>query len=173
MLGFVQYFTTWVKGDPSKNNRQQTYIRALRSHNNDKIKMKFGRYQLFTSHCKHCKSEPLYCKNCGGEYSKSTEKKTDVNISVSMIVDCFTHSTDCVILVSGDSDYEAPLVEIENHFPSISRVIAFPPRRKNPSLYDKCDRYFVIKEDSFKNSQLPNPVITEYKNKIYKPDEWL
>jgi hypothetical protein len=169
----VRYFTSLIKGDVEKHNRQQRYINALKFHNGDSIEIRYGNYQVFDSHCKHCKSKPVICSSCGNVYSKPTEKKTDVNISTSMIVDCVEEKTNCTILISGDSDYEAPLLEIGRLFPSVLRIIAFPPRRRNPALFDKCDDYFDILEDSFKLNQLPNPVVSSATGRKYpKPDKW-
>ena len=91
-----------------------------------------------------------------------------------MLVDCFEKRTDCIILVSGDSDYETPLLEINRHFPGVQKIVAFPPKRRNPSLYKCCDQYFDITENSFKNCLLPNPVISPINGKkITKPSEWV
>lgn len=172
-LSRVWYFTSRIKGNVNKHNRQQTYLNALATHNGENINIRYGNYQTFDTHCKYCGEKPIYCRNCGNVYSKPNEKKTDVNVATYMLTDCIEGLTDCVLLVSGDSDYEAPLLEIKRLYPHVQRVTAFPPRRRNPFLEGLCNESFDIAEASFAESQLPNPVISKKTGKKYtKPTEW-
>ncbi len=172
-LRLVRYFSTHIKGDPAGHLRQAAYLAALRAHLGNKIDMKFGRFQLFPSHCKHCGNKPVYCSSCMKEYSKPNEKKTDVNLSTMMLVDCFEKFTNCVVLVSGDGDYETALVELHRIFPKIERIIAFPPKRRNPKLYSPCESYFDIPKADVLNSLLPDPVKNSRSGKLYQmPNEW-
>lgn len=171
----VRYFTSHIKGDLDKHNRQNTYLCALETQIGKKIKIHYGSYQLFKSQCNNCKAKPLYCKQCGCEYKKPNEKKTDVNIATSMLVDCFDGRTDAIILISGDSDYTAPLDEIGRHFQNILRIIAFPPQRKNGKLYNHCDEYYSIEKIHFENAGLlSDPVINRITGSQYhKPIDWI
>lgn len=172
-LGRVWYFTSRIRGNIKKYERQDRYVSALRAQYGGRIRILFGNYQMFDTHCKHCGSKPVYCASCWKEYTKPTEKKTDVNVATHMLTDCFEKHTNCVILISGDSDYEAPLKEIKRLFPSVYRVVAYPPRRKNPALSDFCDDTVIIPEASFSSSQLPNPVKSKKTGKKYpKPIDW-
>lgn len=172
-LKLVRYFSTRIKGDPDGHNRQARYFAALRAHLGDRIDMKFGRFQLFPSHCKHCGSKPVHCSSCMNEYSKSNEKKTDVNIATMLLTDCFEKLTNCIVLVSGDGDYETALEELHRLFPKTERIIAFPPKRRNPKLYNLCESYFNIPKEDLLHSLLPDPVRNPKNNKLYRmPDEW-
>ena len=169
----VRFFTSRIKGDPEKHNRQAKYIAALNAYLGKRIDIQFGRFQLFPSHCKHCKSKPVYCSSCGKEYSKPNEKKTDVNITTMMLMDCFEKHTNCIVLVSGDSDYETALVELHRIFPKIERVIAFPPKRRNPRLFNHCEDKFDILKDALLGSLLPDPVKNLKTGTLYNmPDSW-
>lgn len=170
----IRFFTTYIKGNPAKHQRQTVYLNALRAHIGPKLSYMFGRFQLFPSRCKHCGESPMFCHKCGNEYSKPNEKKTDVNIATSMLVDCFDNNTDAIILVSGDSDFETPLIEIGRIFPSINRIVVFPPKRKNPKLIPLCDNNFVMDITHFRKAGLlPNPVINPNSGKKYsKPATW-
>lgn len=170
----VKYFTTIIKGNQEKHERQQTYLNALRAHLGTKLEITYGRFQLFPSRCKYCEASPVYCNNCGKEQSKPNEKKTDVNIATAMLVDCFMTNTDSIILISGDSDYESPLDQIGKLFPSIYRLIVFPPKRKNPKLEPFCDRHFSLEINHFRSiGLLPNTVINPKSGKKYsKPSSW-
>lgn len=171
-LGCVWYFTSWIKGNVQKYERQQRYVNALKARGN--IKIEYGNYQMFDTHCKHCGCKPVFCGHCGNEYTKPTEKKTDVNLSTFMLTDCIEKLTDCVVLVSGDSDYDAPLTQIKRLFPLVHRVVAYPPRRKNSALEKFTDSQCDIDEAVFAGSLLPNPVKSELTGKKYfKPTDWI
>ena len=170
----IRYFTSRIKGDVDKHDRQQKYLNSLKAHIGSKIDIQYGRFQLFPSYCKHCKASPLYCQNCGNEYLIRNEKKTDVNIATTMLADCIEKKADCVILISGDSDYEPILVQLNRLFPKIYRVIAFPPKRRNSGIFHCCEDHFDITKADIETSLLPNPVINpSNKKKYFMPTEWL
>lgn len=179
LLVSVNYFTSKVKKsleDPEKGIRQEQYLKAVRSLY-PLVEITEGRYQSFQSYCKHCHSD-LFCRNCGMPHIKPNEKKTDVNITTALFVDCFEHKCDCQILVSGDSDYENALKELRRLFPNNQLVIAFPPMRKNNKLIgtDKNTRWFVIPEDYFAQSQFCAEFAYKSKNGktiiATKPTSW-
>jgi hypothetical protein len=90
-----------------------------------------------------------------------------------MFADCVEGKTDCIVLVSGDSDYTAPLREIHRLYPQVFRYIVFPPRRRNPKLYNYCDDFDDTSEADISNAQLPNLVINPISGKRYrKPPNW-
>lgn len=170
-LGHVWYFTSKIKGDESKHNRQQNYLNALKAMG--QIKIEYGNYQSVDSRCKHCGDTPILCSGCENKHIKTTEKMTDVNLSTYMITDCIEGLTNCVVLVSGDSDYRAPLMQIKRLFPSILRVVAYPPKRKNPAIEKLFDLQNETTKDVFAGSQLPNPVKNKKNGKkYYKPTTW-
>lgn len=172
-LALTRYFTSRIKGDQAKHDRQVRYISALRAHLGNKLDVKYGSFQFFPSHCKHCGNKPVYCQNCANEYSKPNEKKTDVNIATYLLVDCIDKNTNCVVLIAGDTDYEPVLIELARLFPKVTRIVAFPPKRRNPKLFGLCDSWFDISEDSFSKCQLPNPVTSSKTGKLYhKPSVW-
>ena len=170
----IRYFTTRIKGNHPKHQRQQVYLNALQSFLYPKYRCMFGRFQLFPSRCKNCGEKPLKCHNCGQKYIKPNEKKTDVNIATSMLVDCIEDNTDAIILISGDSDFETPLNEINRLFPSIYRMIAFPPKRQNPRLFGFCNKHTKININHFRSvGLLPDPVVNPNTGKKYsKPASW-
>lgn len=170
----IKYYTSIIKGSKAKHTRQQTYLNALKAYLSPHYECMFGRFQLFSSRCKFCGSDPLICNNCGTIYKKPNEKKTDVNISTTMLVDCFENNTDAIVLISGDSDFETPLGEIGRLFPSVLRVIAFPPKRKNSRLYKFCDQYIEINLTILRNAGLlPDPVKNPNTGTEYiKPTNW-
>ena len=59
-------------------------------------------------------------------YQAVEEKKTDVNIAISMIGDAIDDSTDSIVLVSGDSDQEPAVMWIKQRFPAIKLTVYIP-----------------------------------------------
>ncbi len=106
---------------------------------------------------------------------KPNEKKTDVNIATSMLVDAFENNCDVQILVSGDSDYEYTLQELRRLFPQMELIVAFPPKRRNNKLIgnDKCNSSFDIPEEAFSHSQFADRLLISGKKPIERPKEWI
>ncbi len=172
-LELVRYFTTRVKGNNAKHARQARYIGALQVHLGSMIDIKYGRFQMFQSQCKYCKTKPILCSNCHNEYLKPNEKKTDVNVATMMLIDAAEKKTNCIIMISGDSDYETTLSEISRVYPDILRVVAFPPKRRNNRLTPFCDINVEITKEMLKTSLLPDPVINPNTGTEYaQHDSW-
>lgn len=179
-LSLVRYFTSRIKAmpdDPDKVVRQSLYLDALTTSGTG-VKIEWGNYQVFQSHCRHC-DNPVHCPHCGEPHIKPNEKKTDVNIAVFMLSDAFESRCDTQILVSGDSDYQNVLCKLRELFPKNELIVAFPPKRKNNQLNkdNQCTDWFMVEEYMLKSSQLPESIT--FKNEygvdvtITKPPSWL
>jgi uncharacterized LabA/DUF88 family protein len=95
----VKLFTAIVEADKresERRDRMQRYLRALKAFL--KVEIILGRYQPRLVMCR---------ADCRKEYYVPEEKKTDVNIAVNMLSDCFLDKLDSAVLVSGDSDLES------------------------------------------------------------------
>jgi uncharacterized LabA/DUF88 family protein len=174
-LVLTRYFTSMVKDKYGyKARRQRNYIDALKAYTENRVLIEFGRFQDFDITCKNCSTTPLRCQNCGHEYRKPNEKKTDVNLSSLMISDCIEDITDCVVLVSGDTDYEMALKVIRERFPHKSVRIACPPKRRNTSLFKYCnDGDIDITDQMLGNCLLPNPVVSPFSQTTFNcPPTW-
>lgn len=176
VLVSAKYFTSKLKGfstNPEKLRRQSQFLRAVQTLSPNVITIE-GNYQSFQSHCKHCDNF-INCSHCRTPHVRPNEKKTDVNIATSMLVDAFEDNCDVQILVSGDSDYEFPLQELRRLFPQKELIVAFPPKRRNNKLAgdDKCNSFFDIREEAFSYSQFPDRILIDGKKPIEKPTEWV
>jgi len=164
-----------VKKNPQKHARQLNYINALKANSKGKINIELGRFQDFDIYCKNkgC-GAPLRCASCGAKYRKPNEKKTDVNLTTYMLTDCFENRTDCIVMVSGDTDYEMPLKEIRRLFDKVEIIIAYPPKRKNAHLKKYCTLGSIsIIEPMLTKSLLPDPVILSKSGTYYHcPPSW-
>ncbi|MFQ6611113.1 MAG: NYN domain-containing protein, partial [Fidelibacterota bacterium] len=119
-------------------------------------------------------SKPVTCKNCGHTFTKMEEKKTDVNISVQMLTDCFQKKVDVIFLVTGDTDLVPPLKMIRKNFPHIWIIILSPPKRQNNELKDKSisHHYLTIGKAKIRKYQLSNTITLKNGVNISKPEEW-
>lgn len=113
----VNYFTARVRDDPDKQERQNTYLEALKEQG---ITIVYGHYQ----------SNHVKCYRCGHIWSNPKEKMTDVNISTRLIVHAYRNLYDTALLISGDSDLIPPIRAVLDNFPEKRIVAAFPPGRK-------------------------------------------
>ena len=160
-LALTRYFTTRVKGDPAKARRQAPYVDALRTRGG--IKIDFG----------HFLSKRVTCRNCGHSWTKSEEKKTDVNIAVRMLEDVYDDRFDTAIVISGDSDLASPVETIRRRFSHKRVLVAFPPKRYSHELCRVADATFRIFDRNIRASHLPATVITHGKATLTAPQGWL
>jgi uncharacterized LabA/DUF88 family protein len=87
----VYYFsalTTWI---PSRAKKHLLYIHALRTVG---VKDILGRFTL----------RERKCLLCQGRYKAHEEKKTDINIAITLLADAVADKFDTALILSGDSD---------------------------------------------------------------------
>jgi uncharacterized LabA/DUF88 family protein len=155
----VKYFTSMVSNNTEKEQRQRTYISALRTTN---TKIIFGHY----------KSRPKTCKSCGHSWRNNEEKMTDVNIAVNMLVDAIHNRYDKALLISGDSDLVPPIKAIHSNFPEKKVVVAFPPNRHNNSVKNVAKGSFILGRTKFTKNQFPDSIKTVDGFTISRPKKW-
>ena len=160
-LATVKYFTAITKSSASSRHRQEIYLKALEAHCG-KLEIYYGRFL----------SKPHRCRNCGNEYARYEEKKTDVSIACQIINDVHLDHCDCCYIVSGDSDLAPPLEIVRNTYSSKQVIVAHPPRRKSAELCNIASGWFSISEKKFRSCQLPETVKTAHGNELSRPTEW-
>jgi len=114
----IKYFTALVTGP--KRIDQETYLRALSTLGGVEIilgKFKNKRFQCTNLACAHTGSR---------FFDAREEKRTDVNIAVSMVDDAYQNQCDQFILVSGDSDLVPAIGTIRRRFPAKKIVVYVP-----------------------------------------------
>ena len=115
--------------------------------------------------------------NCKYTIIRPEEKKTDVNISIRMITDCFQEKTDSLILVSGDSDLLPPIEFIQKNYPSKKIKVHFPPTIYSHNIDNnmKCHKSKVVllekSLNKFANCQMPDSVSANGKTYTI-PEKW-
>lgn len=172
----VKYFTSPVKTYPhdvAALDRQKVYIQALTTLPNVEIIQGFYRKDavLMPVHeikCKRCST----AKNDLIKVVKLEEKRTDVNIASAMLLDAFNDKADVFVLVSGDTDFIAPVSIVRKDFKKT--VIVFNPRESTSWLRDYASYYRDIPRGLPAQCQLPDtiPYGKHGDRFIHRPTAW-
>lgn len=120
----IKYFTALING-PTRSN-QNEYLRALSTL--PLVQVILGRFKTKRSKCKN-----TACTYAGDRmFDTVEEKRTDVNIAVSMVDDAHQDRCDQLVLVSGDSDLVPALSLIRASFPQ-KRLFVYVPHIPSPT----------------------------------------
>ena len=161
----IKYFTSIAMKthNPDRHYRQLSYIAALRTIDNDKFKIFFGKHHL----------NYKYCRGCGNQTLEFKEKKTDVNIASEIFRDAYLENMEVVKLISADSDYIPILDTILDLFPHIETEVLFSPGRKSESMKKHCHRHLDIFEPTIGQCQFPIIISSSKTSRSYlKPLHW-
>jgi uncharacterized LabA/DUF88 family protein len=122
----------------------------------------YGQYQRIPQHCPRCKLD----------YHIPSEKMTDVNIAVELMLDAFQDRFDTVLLISADSDLVGPVAAVRRLFPQKRIVIAFPPSRFSVALAKAATAYLKIGRQPIAKSIFPDHVTTATGFILQRPATW-
>ena len=122
-LRAIKYFTALVAGPTQPNQRE--FLRALAT--TPRVEVTLGRFKQKRIKCEYlpCAADPP-----ARYFEKPEEKRTDVNIAVTMIDDAYQDRCDQFVLVSGDSDLVPAVNLIRQRFPA-KRVVVYIPAQQN------------------------------------------
>ena len=171
------YFTARVcpfPYDPLAVDRQRLYLQALSRQ--PLVEIVEGAYRKrktrlpFAS--EPCRSCPLAAPDHLGQVYKFKEKRTDVNLATSMLVDAALDKADCLALVSGDSDFVAAVEASRKVFGKT--VLVFDPGETPViQLAAAASYYRPIPRDLPARCQLPDEVpVGSHGRVIRRPAEW-
>lgn len=165
-LAKVVYFTASPL-NKNKSSRQSSFLNANKLLNGDRFEIVRGKYL----------EKRIVCPNCKYTIIRPEEKKTDVNISIRMIADCFQGKTDSLILVSGDSDLLPPIEFIQKNYSNKKIKVHFPPTIYSHNI-DNNMKYHMSKVvllekslNKFVNCQMPDTVSVNGKTYTI-PEKW-
>ena len=165
----IKYFTAECNGSPD----QKTYLSALDTL--PLVKIILGKFKDTTILCKVDR-----CKYRGDRlFTKSEEKRTDVNIAIHMLNDACTNTCDRLILVSGDSDLTPALDMIKENVPRKELFVSIPA----PNKRHKRAAATQLRSSAHKSKtlfptrlldvcQFPDVVIDATGDPIKKPSTW-
>ena len=168
----IRYFTARVSArpdDPQLPQRQQTYLRAIRTIPNVTI-----HYGQFRSHPVRL---PLYPPpNVGPkmvQVLRTEEKGSDVNLATHLLLDGFAKDASAAFVMSDDSDLLGP-VEATSQILGMHVGILNPQVRReepNRALQKVADSYRPIRQGALRASQFP-ATLTDSRGTITKPSGW-
>ena len=165
---FVRYFTANISpraGDKSAPERQEAYLRALRTLPN--LTIHNGRFLPKT------KTRPLVSDpHIYVEVHDTEEKGSDVNLAAHLLNDAFRDRFDAALIISQDTDLCEPLRMVKHDLKKIVGILwseSSKPGKRHRKVSD-----FVRHAHSsmLRRSQFPNPVIGKGGMKIKKPKTW-
>jgi uncharacterized LabA/DUF88 family protein len=166
----IKYFTALVTarpGDPDQPNRQQVYLRALRTIPGLEI--------IYGHFLEHAVSMPLASSLPGKPtyvtVMKTEEKGSDVNIAAHLINDGYKSLYQVAILVSNDSDLVEPIKIVQNDLKLTAGVLN--PRPVTPSHELRKYAAFVkpIRKGALSASQFPS-ILRDGTGIFHKPPNW-
>jgi uncharacterized LabA/DUF88 family protein len=166
----IKYFTALVTarpGDPDQPNRQQIYLRALRTIPDlDIIYGHFLEHEVMMSLAGSPVGNPRYAK-----VIKTEEKGSDVNIAAHMVSDGYKSAYQVAILLSNDSDLVEPGKIVRNELKLPVGVLN--PRPASPSHELRKFATFVkpIRSGVLAASQFPR-TLADANGAFYKPSKW-
>lgn len=162
----VHYFTARIKGtagDPKAPERQDAYLRALRT---------VGGVEIHTGHFIREASSMLRVDGKGKiDVWKIEEKCSDVNIGSHMFLDAVQDDCEVFALITNDADLRMPV-----------RMLTGPPFHRevwvfNPTPRPKCNHFkptihLNLRVEPLEAAQLPELVRRQRGEPIRRPVEW-
>jgi uncharacterized LabA/DUF88 family protein len=117
-LQAIKYFTAIVAG-PTRSH-QETYLKALATL--PLVDVILGKFKTERVRCNESS-----CTHAGNRIFETVEeKRTDVNIAISMLDDAYQNACDQFVLVSGDSDLVPSVNLIRTRFPQKKTIVYVP-----------------------------------------------
>lgn len=164
----LRYFSAIVKADPSdpsKINRQHTYLRALKTL--PKIDIQMGAFlQSVKSMPKHPLTDPIERV----DVLKTEEKGSDVNLATALLLDAFDDAMDCAVLVTNDSDLAGPMRIVSSRFGKSVGLIN-PQKRPSRVLSSISDFTRQVRRGVLEASQFPEQ-LEDAEGYFHKPPNW-
>ena len=168
-VGRIRYFTALVTSrpsDPTQAQRQQAYLRALRTLPN--LTIHYGHFLAKT------KRRPLAQQPQTGsrtvEILDVEEKGSDVNLASHLLLDGFRDEYEMAVVISNDSDLQVPIRIARN---SLGKQVGVfdPSRRRSFELHNASSWYRPLRRGPLSASQFPD-TLTDARGPIRKPAGW-
>jgi hypothetical protein len=127
----VRYYTAPVKGsasdDPASPRRQQTYLRALKAHQGDRVEIIQGYIARTTPFLRllDARQDVSVSKVRVVQF---TEKETDVNLAADLISDAWLGRCEQAVICSNDRDLVGALAAVRRDHPGIEIGLVAPVR---------------------------------------------
>jgi hypothetical protein len=166
----IKYFTALVSArpnDPEQANRQQIYLRALRTIPGLEI--------IYGHFLEHIITMPLANPLPSGpkrvRVIKTEEKGSDVNIAAHLINDGHKRRYEAAILISNDSDLVEPVKIVRNELKFPVGILNPIPDIPSQALRKYATFVKPIRQGVLSASQFP-PTLKDSVGTFYKPPSW-
>ncbi len=118
------------------------------------VEVKTGRLQNKTI---DLQKYSIVCKSCGGTVTDTittqTDKGTDVNIAVEMLLHAFNHSYDIAILASRDADFVGVTKILKDLGRNIELILFEGVKNSAQELSEKVDKVTIISSAEYVNCE--------------------
>ena len=164
----VKYFTARVSStptDPSKPQRQDVYLRALR-HFRPEVEVYFGH---FLSHRVRAPLAQPVGDRRTVEVIRTEEKGSDVNLAVHLLNDGWLDAYECAVVVSNDSDIAEAMRLARQHHGKRIGLVTPGTGRPSRQLMTHADFSRHLRANALQRSQLPDRIP---ETNIRKPAGW-
>jgi len=158
----IYYFTSLAKWNRAKVEKHKL---LLNSYYDLGIKVIMGEFR----------NRPRTCPICRKQYNSKEEKRTDVNIAVTLLDLAHNNKFDCAFILSGDSDLIPAISYVKNNFRGKTIKVIVPIGGRAEELTKVCggNSFRIhLKEDHLKRNLLPDPFLLKNGDKISCPPEW-
>lgn len=166
----IKYFTALVTArpkDPDQPNRQQVYLRALRTLPNlEIIYGHFLEHEIMMPVANPAPGAPRHVR-----VIKTEEKGSDVNIAAHLINDGHKRRYEAAILVSNDSDLVEPVKIVRNELKFPVGVLNPIPDKPSHELRKYATFVKPIRKGVLAASQFPD-ILKDAVGTFYKPSTW-
>jgi uncharacterized LabA/DUF88 family protein len=165
----IKYYTALVKArpqDPTQPQRQQTYLRALRTLPNTEIVL--GQFLQSTLKMPVVNPAPNAARFI--TVTKTEEKGSDVNIATHMVHDAHLGRYEAAVVISNDSDLVEPIRIVRGELGKTVGILN--PYKRPTSMLRQCATFVKpIREGVLAISQFP-PQMIDAHGIIQKPVGW-
>jgi hypothetical protein len=168
----IRYFTARISARPDDLDapvRQETYLRALAT---------VPHLSIHLGHFQQTKVRmPLVQPRSGGQKTvkvyKTEEKGSDVNLATYLLLDAFQKDCDLAVVISNDSDLEAPIRAVMRDLDvPVGLLNPHPAYRRSRDLLNLGPVFFKqIRENAVRNSQFPTQ-LTDANGTFRRPASW-
>ena len=173
----IKYFTSRVidkTPNQLRSQRQGQYLNALACR--PRVEIVEGRYREQTELLAPVREPCASCdkrRNDGRiKVMRITEKMTDVNIADAMLRDAYERCTDCLVLISGDTDL-APIVKTVRYRIGIPTIVFNPQTSICNELRRYATFYRNIPPGAAEGCRLPDSFTTSDGRTIRCPAAWM
>ena len=166
----IRYFTALVQArsdDPQRPQRQQTYLRALRTIPN--LSIHYGHFQMGIKRLPLAYVPPTKQTEIVS-ILKLEEKQSDVNLATALLVDGFNSDYDAAVIISNDTDLLESIRVVRGQL-GYPVGILNPQKQQIRVLAQAATFYKRIRQGPLQASQFPH-TLTDAHGTITKPQGW-